>query len=213
MLKSSGGKRPGREIEASASALADALDRHGQRYRKVAQVRARRAGQETAVKTVLADGTLETENIAEPGDYIVTGAGGERWVVKPGTFEARYVLKPGRKTVYAARGQAVAVENPYRPPISIMAPWGEAARRGGLHDRRCLRPGHAQARGRALHYRPRGIRPDLQARSRAREESAAHSGKQNRAQFPPLTPPESASAKQLQSWKAPQTAAPAGKKR
>ncbi len=121
----SGGKRPGREMEVSASALADALDRHGQRYRKMAQVRARRARQETAVNTVLAGGAQETKNIAEPGDYIVTGAGGERWVVKPGTFEARYVLKPGRKTVYAARGQAVAVKNPFGRPISIMAPWRE----------------------------------------------------------------------------------------
>ena len=39
-----------------------------------------RAARKTPVKTVLADGTKETENIAEPGDYIVTGKGRERWV-------------------------------------------------------------------------------------------------------------------------------------
>ncbi len=125
MPKSSGGKHAGHEMEASASVLAEALDRRGKLYREVAEVRACPALHNTTVTTVLANGTKETSNVAEPGDYIVTGAGGERWVVKPGTFEARYVLKPGRKTVYAARGEAVAVKNPFGRPISIMAPWGE----------------------------------------------------------------------------------------
>ncbi len=121
----SGGKQSEREMEPGASALADALDRGGKVYRKVAQVHARPAKRQTPVKTVLADGTTETKNIAEPGDYVVTGVGGERWVVKPETFQARYALKPGKKIVYLARGEAVAVKNPFGRPISIMAPWGE----------------------------------------------------------------------------------------
>ncbi len=113
------------EIDRNAAPITEALDARGKLYRKVAQVRARRAIRETAVHTILADGTRETSNIAEPGDYIVTAPGGERYVVKPEIFEARYVLKRGRKNVYLARGQSIAVQNPYRRPISILAPWGE----------------------------------------------------------------------------------------
>jgi hypothetical protein len=125
MPKAGSGRQSKAEMDAIASALAEALERHGKHYRKVAQVRARQVMRETPVTTILADGAEETKNVAVPGDYIVTGAGGERWVVKPGTFEARYALKRGRKTVYLARGEAIAVENPFRRPISILAPWGE----------------------------------------------------------------------------------------
>ncbi len=112
-------------VDKNESAIADALDKHGKVYRKVAQVHARRATQETAVKTVLADGTWETNNIAEPGDYVVTGAGGERYVVKSETFKVRYAPKRGRKAVYLARGQIVAFKNPFGRPICLKAPWGE----------------------------------------------------------------------------------------
>jgi hypothetical protein len=121
----SGGKNTGLEVERNAPAIECALDKAGKRYRKVAKVRARRALRKTTVNTLLADGTRETSNVAEPGDYIVTAASGERYVVKQETFEARYLLKPGRKTVYVARGQVIAVENPFRRPVSIMASWGE----------------------------------------------------------------------------------------
>ena len=77
------------------------------------------------MNTVLADGTKETSNVAEPGDVIVTGVGGERWVVKPETFQARYVLKRSGKAIYIARGQIVAFQNPFGRPICMMAPWGE----------------------------------------------------------------------------------------
>ncbi len=113
------------EVDGSAPELAAALDEHGKRYLKTGQVIAIRAEQETPVTTVLANGTKETENVAAPGDYIVTGPGGERWVVKPETFETRYAPKPGEKTVYLARGEVIAVENPFGRPISLMAPWGE----------------------------------------------------------------------------------------
>lgn len=113
------------EIDPLHPAISDANQRNGKLYQKNAQVQARQATRKTAVRTVLADGTTETKNIAEPGDIIVTGAGGERWVVKPETFQARYVLKPGSKGTYIACGHIVAVKNPFGRPISIMAPWGE----------------------------------------------------------------------------------------
>ncbi len=121
----SGGKRDKPEDEAAASAIAEALDAHGQRYRKVGEVRACRATEPIPVRTILADGTEETTNIAQPGDYVVTAPSGERWVVEASTFEARYAPKPRTKAVYLARGEVIAVENPFRRPISLLAPWGE----------------------------------------------------------------------------------------
>lgn len=115
-------------IDNNAAGIAHALESSGKLYRKSAEVQAERAAEATPVETILADGTKETSNVAEPGDYIVTGLGGERYVVKPEIFQARYVRKPGKKDVYIARGYAVAVRNPFGRPISIMAPWGEHQR-------------------------------------------------------------------------------------
>ena len=44
--------------------------------------------------------------------------------MKPETFEARYALKPRRKATYIAHGESIAVKNPFRRPISPLAPWG-----------------------------------------------------------------------------------------
>ncbi len=109
----------------SSSAILEAVQRHGKLYRKMAEVQAHRADQETAVETVLANGISETKNIAAPGDYVVTGPGGERYVVKHETFKTRYARKPGKKDVYVARGQVVALKNPFGRPICVMAEWGE----------------------------------------------------------------------------------------
>jgi hypothetical protein len=112
-------------IDRHSPVIATALDKDGQIYRKTGEIIAERAVSETPVVTVLADGSTETRNRARPGDYIVTGSGGERYVVKPETFAARYAPKPGEKGVYVALGQIVAVENPFERPIAIMASWGE----------------------------------------------------------------------------------------
>jgi hypothetical protein len=117
------------EIDRHSPELSAALD-HGQLYRKMAEIRAERADRETSVVTVLRDGTRETSNRAMPGDYIVTGVGGERYVMKPSTFAARYAPKPGEDGVYVALGHIVAVENPYARPIVIMASWGEKQHAG-----------------------------------------------------------------------------------
>lgn len=112
------------EIDRHSPELAAALN-SGQIYRKTAEIKAERAEVETPVVTVLADGSTETTNHAQAGDYIVTGAGGERYVVKAPTFAQRYAPKPGAAGIYVALGHIVAVENPYGRPIVIMASWGE----------------------------------------------------------------------------------------
>ncbi len=106
-------------------AISEALDRDGKIYRKIGEYRARRVDVATPVETVLADGRKETRNVAAPGDYIVTGAQGEQYAVKPAVFSTRYELKPGTRDVYIARGHVVAIPNPFARPIYIVAPWGE----------------------------------------------------------------------------------------
>jgi len=119
------------EIDPRAPPISEALDREGKIYCKTGEVRAEPALVETAVGTILADGTKETKNIAKPGDYIVTAPAGERYAVKPETFLARYVRKPGKKDVYIARGHIVAIPNPFGRPISILASWGEMQHAAG----------------------------------------------------------------------------------
>jgi hypothetical protein len=106
-------------------AIAEALDSEAQIYRKSGEYRAVRVEALTPVETVLASGLKETKNTALPGDYIVTGVGGERYVVKPDVFAARYEPKGGSADVFIARGHVKAIPNPFSRPLHIVAPWGE----------------------------------------------------------------------------------------
>lgn len=113
------------EDEGIKQAIAEALDRDGGTYCKKGEVRARRVSVPTPVETILADGRNETRNVAARGDYVVTGPGGEHYVVKPDVFAARYERKPGTRDVYLARGEIIAVPNPLGHAIHFRASWGE----------------------------------------------------------------------------------------
>ena len=112
--------------DAVKRAMEEALDRDGKPYRKNGEFRATRVSVATPVETILADGRKETRNIAAPGDFVVAGPGGERYVVKPEVFAARYERKRGAGDVYLARGEIIAVANPLGRPICFWASWGEA---------------------------------------------------------------------------------------
>lgn len=111
--------------DVTSQQLESALTEHGHRYKKVAEVRAERALQPCTVITTLSNGQTETTNFAGRGDYIVTAASGERWVVKPDAFKRRYAPKPGEQNVFIALGEVIAAPNPFGRPIEIVAPWGE----------------------------------------------------------------------------------------
>lgn len=93
-------------------------------YAKKAIVEARQATEQEEVKTILADGTTETVNIAEAGDMILTNPGGEKYILKPEKFAKRYEAIDENGT-YRAKGMARIAENPTGAPIEIVAPWGE----------------------------------------------------------------------------------------
>jgi hypothetical protein len=105
-------------------AISEALDRDGKVYRKTGEYRAERTTVPTRVETVL-NGKVETVNTAYPDDYVVTGAAGERYVVKPDVFASRYEPKTGQPGVYLARGHVKAIPNPFGRPLHILAHWGE----------------------------------------------------------------------------------------
>lgn len=92
-------------------------------YRKKVNVAAVVAEKREEVRTVLADGTEETVNIAEPGDYIVMNPGGEQYVIKPDEFIKRYegTDQPG---IFKAKGMVKAIQNPVSQPIQVKKSWG-----------------------------------------------------------------------------------------
>ena len=111
------------------------IDRHDQRildrlesasaYQKHVEVAAVVAPGGEVVTTRLADGTLETEDIAEAGSIIVTNPGGEQYILSANVFADRYNPKPGQEGVYEADGYSKVINNFYGQPITMLASWGE----------------------------------------------------------------------------------------
>ena len=90
-------------------------------FKKVGEIKANKALVETSVVTTI-DGEQETINTANVGDYIVTGAAGERYVLTADKLESRYKHKGG--DTYIATGGCYAVQ--YEgASFTFKAPWGE----------------------------------------------------------------------------------------
>lgn len=73
-------------------------------------------------------GVTETKNVANEGDYILTGAEGEKYVIKPETFAKRYkVLSPDQHPLLGkaqATGECWGIEFEGDPQLFI-SPWTE----------------------------------------------------------------------------------------
>lgn len=94
-------------------------------WRKKAVVSARQTTTVESLKTVLADGTVETSRDAVPaGHWIITNPGGEEYAISPEKFEKLYedTDEEGR---FRAKGVIRAYQNPTGHPVTIIAPWGE----------------------------------------------------------------------------------------
>ncbi len=63
-------------------------------YAKFARIQAVMAKGGEAVETILSDGTRETTNTANPGDWIVTNPGGEQYIVPAEKFPKKYEPAP-----------------------------------------------------------------------------------------------------------------------
>ena len=92
---------------------------------RLAQDKIEVAKAEQEVVTVLA-GKPETKNVAKPGDYIVTGSLGERYVIAGNRFDRLYEPDPGRPGEFRSKGTVQAVL--LTEPVTFKAPWGEQQR-------------------------------------------------------------------------------------
>jgi hypothetical protein len=75
------------------------------------------------IETILPDGK-ETKNKAEPGDIIISGVSGEKYVVKAKKFGSLYSGKIGEKVKVAPNPREVA-KFTGKDEITFKAPWGE----------------------------------------------------------------------------------------
>jgi len=68
----------------------------------------------------------ETRNTARPGDVIVTGINGERYVIAAARFPDLYEPDPHNPKVFRSKSVVRAIK--LAEPLEIMAPWGERQR-------------------------------------------------------------------------------------
>jgi hypothetical protein len=98
-------------------------------FKKFGDFRFEVATEEQEVVTEI-NGEVETKNVAKVGDYILTGAAGEKYVLKPETFQKRYkvvVINNDRGNLEEiATATGTCFGNVYNDnPFTFMASWGE----------------------------------------------------------------------------------------
>ena len=101
-------------------------------YKKTSEITAIQVTKRQQIDTVLKSGLLETNNVAEVGDYIVTNPDGEQYIVKKENFTKKYTeteksrLVNGKKQiVFTPKGKIRAFQNNTGKKVKIIAPWGE----------------------------------------------------------------------------------------
>ena len=107
------------------------------RYQKKGEFRARQGVIGEKIETIMADGFKETVNTVKadvngnPG-WVVTGIGGEEYVVEDSVFREKYQPAEGREGIYVPRSAPIVAAE-LQESICFTAPWGEEMRiaRGG----------------------------------------------------------------------------------
>ena len=112
-------------VDLFSSEMETRIKTEGQIYqRKIETIRgAEQVVEPQTVETHLPDGTLESSVEAKPGEWIITGAKGERFVFSAKKFDGLY--ESDEKGGYIPRERKViALKNPFGEAIKISAPWG-----------------------------------------------------------------------------------------
>lgn len=91
-------------------------------YRKHVVVQVEFAVGGEQIRTVLKDGTVETENVANPGDAIISVPDGERYILPAERFPTLYEHVAGDQ--YLSTGTVRAFRSPVEEYVTILAPWG-----------------------------------------------------------------------------------------
>lgn len=100
-----------------------AFNKFSQVYAKYVRVHALKVRTGIEITTILDNGTTETVNVSQEGDYLVTNPGGEQYLINSEKFKSRYIPTE-KEYIYQANGSARVFINPTGKPIKIMAPWG-----------------------------------------------------------------------------------------
>ena len=105
--------------------MEEKIKNEGQIYqRKIEPIRgAEQVTEVQVVETHLPDGTLESSVEAKPGEWIITGAKGERFVFSAKKFDGLYESDASGGYIPRER-KVVALKNPFGEAVKIFAPWG-----------------------------------------------------------------------------------------
>lgn len=112
-------------VDLFSSEMETKIKNEGQIYqRKIEAIRgAKQVTESQTVETHLPDGTLESSVEAKPGEWIITGAKGEKFVCSAKKFDGLY--ESDDKGGYIPREhKVVALRNPFGEAVKIAAPWG-----------------------------------------------------------------------------------------
>ena len=82
--------------------------------------------QEAHDLVTMINGVEETRNRAEPGDHIVTGSQGERYIIKAAKFASLYEQDPSNPDAYISKNVVKAIR--LSENTELTAPWGEKQR-------------------------------------------------------------------------------------
>lgn len=99
------------------------------RYQKTGEYLARRGAVGEKIVTIMANGLKETENTVvadengNPG-WVVTGVGGEQYIVTDAVFKNKYEPIDGREGAYKPKSSPITAAQTDEA-ISFIAPWGE----------------------------------------------------------------------------------------
>ena len=99
------------------------IEANGEDYEKFTQIKARPANPGEVIETITSDGK-ETQNTAQPGDYVVSnlGGSGEEYILTADKLSKRY--KEVGNGIYQAIGECRGFE--YNGPETVfIASWGE----------------------------------------------------------------------------------------
>ena len=117
-------KQP-KKVDLFSSEMETKIKNEGQVYqRKIEPIRgAEQVTEVQVVETHLPDGTLESSVEAKPGEWIITGAKGEKFVFSASKFDGLYESDAEGRYVPRER-RVVALKNPFGEAVKISAPWG-----------------------------------------------------------------------------------------
>lgn len=117
-------KKP-RFIDLFSQELENKLKTEGKIYRRKKEPiqGARQVTEATVVETRLPDGTIESTRDAKPGDWVITGSKGERFVLTDKKFHSLYESDDNGAWI-PREWRIIAIPNPFGESVRISAPWG-----------------------------------------------------------------------------------------